>query len=69
MICPRCGQEMKAVSVADSGSNADVLIDGERYSIAQNVYHCRDCYVVARENVWDFEGTIFIYPEDREKEA
>ncbi len=44
-----------------SGSS-EIEIQGKECGIAFNVGICSDCYIVARENVWDFEGTIYIYP-------
>jgi hypothetical protein len=62
MECPECNREMRGCGGTDSGSS-EIEVRGKECGIAFNVGICDDCYIVARENVWDFKGTVYIYPD------
>lgn len=60
MKCTQCSGEMKSLGCFDAESCR--VTDKGRYSM--NFYFCGDCMILARENVWDFPGVVWIYPND-----
>lgn len=57
MNCISCGKEMDLVLVNDNPN--------EGY--AYNVYHCDDCMMLCRENVWSNSGEVWVKKEDVER--
>lgn len=60
MICLECGKEMEGMGVGDTCSGS--ATDGGSY--AWNLYACHWCMIVARENVWDCKGVVWVYPDN-----
>ena len=52
-----CGEEMRGLGGYDSGSCNGHPSGGD---VAWNLYCCDDCGNVARQNVWDNPGVVWI---------
>jgi hypothetical protein len=59
IFCIKCQRLMEFVRVNDTGTGE--ATDGGKYAF--KLYVCEKCMIVARENVWDNKGIIWIYPD------
>ena len=64
VTCCNCAKEMKGVAGFDTGSNGFEWRGRDAHGVAINVYFCDDCMIVARTNVWEWPGTVFVLPDN-----
>lgn len=59
--CKICGHEMALIYTDDTGTNG-CKHDGNDYAF--NVYCCDHCKALAKENVWDASGILWIHADN-----
>jgi hypothetical protein len=59
--CIKCNIEMSGEFVADTCTRT--ATHGGSYAF--NVYCCHDCMIIARENVWDHKGVLWVFPDNK----
>ncbi len=60
MKCRDCDSDMKGESVFDNPHG-----DRKGRLTAWNLYSCEECGTIARENVWDNKGIVWVFPDNK----
>lgn len=58
--CDFCGGRVRIAASFDTGSGESHF----GHKVAWNLFQCESCGAVARQNVWDFKGVVWIGADD-----
>lgn len=61
MNCIECNKNMKLIYCEDTCTNG-IEYQNKDMDIAFNIYVCSNCMMVAKEDVWDNKGIVWIGP-------